>query len=83
MFLPVDDNGGDLLVHEQEDGEEESGNTGSEVNPPGRVFVCERNQPAANIRTSWLQRRKLREYLGLIQGLPGAFPREICGGELP
>ena len=34
MFLPVDDDGGDLLVHEEEDGEEEGGDAGQKVDVP-------------------------------------------------
>ena len=34
MFLPVDNDGGDLLVHEEEDGEEEGRYAGQEVDVP-------------------------------------------------
>ena len=34
MFLPVDDDGGDLLVHEEEDGEEEGRDAGQKVDVP-------------------------------------------------
>ena len=34
MFLPVDDDGGDLLVHEEENGEEEGGDASQKVDVP-------------------------------------------------
>ena len=34
VFLPVDNDGGDLLVHEEEDGEQEGRYAGQEVDVP-------------------------------------------------
>ena len=43
MFLPVNDDRGDLLVHEEQDGEQEGGNGGQQVNIPGHGVVEEGN----------------------------------------
>ena len=51
MFLPVDDDGGDLLVHEQQDGEQDGGEGRQKVDVPGRLVVIEGNQPAPDVRS--------------------------------
>lgn len=35
MLLPVDDHSGDLLVHEYQNGDQQRGECGSQVHPPG------------------------------------------------
>ena len=46
MLLAVDDDGGDLLVHEDEDGAEQGGQHGHQQRPP-RVVAQRVHQPAA------------------------------------
>ena len=46
VLLPVDDNSGDLLVHEHQDHAEQGRNRRRQSRPPG-VAVEEGNQPAA------------------------------------
>ena len=55
VLLPVHDDGGDLLVHEQQDGEEEGGDGGEDVDIPGGSVIKQRNEPAASIRSRWLK----------------------------
>ena len=55
VLLPVDNDGGDLLVHEQQDGEEEGGDGGEDVDIPGGSVIKQRNEPAASIRSRWLK----------------------------
>ena len=45
VFLAVDDDGADLLVHEDEDGDQESGNRAGQIPPPG-VLTKRHHQPA-------------------------------------
>lgn len=52
MLLPVDDDGCDLLVHEDEYGAEESGDEGDDGGPPG-VGPHRVNEPAAVV-PGWL-----------------------------
>ena len=47
MLLSVDNDGGYLLVHEEEDCEEDSGDGGEEVDVPGRHRVCPGDQPTS------------------------------------
>ena len=47
VLLAVDDDGGDLLVHEDEDKGQKGGNDGSEVGPPGVHCTDGRDEPAA------------------------------------
>ena len=49
VLLPVDDDGGDLLVHEEQDGEEDGGEGGQEVDVPLRLGVKQGDQPASDI----------------------------------
>ncbi len=51
VLFPVDDDSGDLLVHEDEDGGEERGQDGSERAPP---FILERVDHPSPVVTSWL-----------------------------
>jgi len=44
VLLPVDDDGRDLLVHEDEDGDEEGGQGARQVNPP-RVLPEGKHEP--------------------------------------
>lgn len=47
VFLPVDNDGGDLLIHEDEDGADDGGETGSQSQPP-RVLLRDRvDEPAS------------------------------------
>lgn len=46
MLLPVDDDGRDLLVHEDEYGAEEGGDEGDDGGPPG-IGPHRVNEPAA------------------------------------
>ena len=57
MFLPVDDDGGDLLVHEEEDGEEEGGDAGQKVDVPefSRFRRCLCNHGEENIIDDFLE----------------------------
>ena len=48
VLLPVDDDGGDLLVHEDEDGAEQRGDGGGQQRPPG-VRTERRDQPAPGV----------------------------------
>ena len=57
MFLPVDDDGGDLLVHEEEDGEEDGGYGGDDVKIPRTRVFNQRDHPAAGVTTSRLEDR--------------------------
>lgn len=45
VFFPVDDDGADLLVHEYEDGDEESRYEAGQINPP-RVLPKGHDNPA-------------------------------------
>ena len=56
VLLPVDDDGGDLLVHEEEDGEEDGGEDGQEVDVPLRLGIQQGNQPASDIVSGRLNR---------------------------
>ncbi len=49
MLFPVDDDGSDLLVHEEEDGEQDRRHCRRDVHEPRSPFDHERNQPATNI----------------------------------
>ena len=49
MLLPVDDDGGDLLVHEQQDGQQDGRNGCCDVEVPGSPLHHERDQPASNV----------------------------------
>ena len=53
--VPVDDDRGDLLVHEQEDGQEQGGDGGEDVDIPGGGVIKQRNEPASGIRSCWLK----------------------------
>lgn len=55
MLLAVNDDGGNLLVHEDQDGDQQGGKSGSQVNPP-RVPSEGGHEPAA-VGTGWLRRR--------------------------
>lgn len=48
VLLPVDDDGGDLLVHEDQDGAEQSGNGGGQQRPPG-VGSQRGDEPATSV----------------------------------
>lgn len=52
VLLAVDNDGADLLVHENEDGDEERRDGAGHVNPP-RVLTERHHQPAAT-RSGWL-----------------------------
>ena len=56
VLLPVDDDGGDLLVHEEEDGEEDGGEDGQEVDVPLRLGIQQGDQPASDIVSGRLNR---------------------------
>lgn len=45
MLFPVDNHGGDLLVHKNEDGDQQCWERGCQVDPPG-VPPERRDQPA-------------------------------------
>ena len=49
VLLPVDDDRGDLLIHEQEDGQEQGGDGGEDVDIPGGGVIKQRNEPAPGI----------------------------------
>ena len=51
VFLPVDNDRSDLLVHEEEDGEKQSRDGGKEVNIPRRVGIEQRDCPPTKIRS--------------------------------
>lgn len=57
MLLPVNDDGRDLLVHEDEDGAKQCWDEGDEDGPP-RVWSKRSNKPAAVIsgRLQWFRR---------------------------
>lgn len=46
VLFPVDDHSRDLLIHEDEDGDKQSGERSSQVHPPG-VASERRNKPAS------------------------------------
>ena len=54
VLSAVDDDGGDLLVHEDENGGQEGRKASSQVQPPRVVGRNGLNQPAAIIRTGGL-----------------------------
>ena len=49
MLFPVNDDGSDLLVHEEEDGEQDRRHCRRDVHEPRSPFDHERNQPAPNV----------------------------------
>ena len=49
MFLPVDNDRGDLLVHEEKDGEEQGRDGCKEVNIPRRVGIKQGDCPPTKI----------------------------------
>ena len=51
MLLPIDNNRGDLLVHEEEDGEEHGRDGGKEVDIPRGVCIKEGDCPTTKIRS--------------------------------
>ena len=53
--VPVDDDRGDLLVHEEQHSEEEGGEGGQEVNVPGGLIIKHGDQPVSDIRASGLK----------------------------
>ena len=53
VLASVDDDGGDLLIHEDENGAEESGDDGGEVGPPR---VDEEWDHPATVGAGWLIR---------------------------
>ena len=55
MFLPVDDDGGDLLVHEEQHGQEQGGESGQEVDVPGRLVIEHGNHPVSDIGSGGLK----------------------------
>ena len=58
MFFSVHDNWSDLLVHEKKDCQQQSRDTGQEVNIPRRIVIKKRNPPTTQIRTGWLNRKQ-------------------------
>ena len=65
MLLPVDDDGCDLLVHEDEDGAEQRGDKSDDGGPPG-VGPHGVNNPATII-PGWLRReRDMRKMVEII-----------------
>ncbi len=56
VFFAVDDDGADLLVHEDEDGDQESRNGAGKIPPPG--VLTERHDEPAPIRTCRLVTHK-------------------------
>lgn len=65
VLFPVDDDGADLLIHEYEDGDQESGNKASQINPP-RVLPKRHDDPAA-VWTCGLRDRKQQRDLTEIE----------------
>ena len=57
VLLPVDDDRGDLLVHEEEDGEEEGGEGSEQVDVPWRRIIKHGDQPVSHIRPRWLNQK--------------------------
>ena len=51
VLLPVDNDGCDLLVHEEEDGEEHGRDAGKEVDIPGGVCIKQGDCPTTEIRS--------------------------------
>ena len=61
MFLPVDNDGGDLLIHEEENGEKDCRDTCCQVNIPLEGIVGERHDPAgADVGPGWLKRLQIQ-----------------------
>jgi len=54
MFFSIDDNRSDLLIHEQEDGQEQGGDGGRDVDVPRRALHDKGNDPASNVGSRWL-----------------------------
>lgn len=59
MLFAVDNDCGDLLVHEEKDGDEQGGKRGRQVHPPG-IAPERRHKPAA-VGTGGLRGRGLAE----------------------
>ena len=57
VLLPVDDDGCDLLVHEEQDGEEDGGDGGDDVEIPGTGVVYQRNHPTTGVTAGRLEDR--------------------------
>lgn len=53
MFFPVYNDRSDLLVHENQDGDQQRWDSGSQVHPPG--ISSKRGDKPASIRTCWLR----------------------------
>ena len=60
MLFSVDDDGCDLLIHEQQDGQEQGGDGGRDVDVPRRALHDERNDPASNIGPRRLNKNLIR-----------------------
>lgn len=56
MLLPVYNHSCDLLVHENENGDQQSGDNSCQVHPPG-VFSKWWDKPTA-VRTRWLEEER-------------------------
>ena len=55
VLFPVDNNRGNLLVHEQQNGEEKGRDWGKKVNPPWRFVIKHWYPPVSHVRPGWLQ----------------------------
>lgn len=71
MLLPVYNNSCDLLVHENENGDQQSRDSSRKVHPPG-VFSKWRHKPTT-VRTCWLEeeRKQSNEYIPLCEKSTG------------
>ena len=54
VLLPVHDDGRDLLIHEDEDGGQQSGDRGSQGQPPRVISFCGIHNPVPSLGVSWL-----------------------------
>jgi hypothetical protein len=63
MLFSVDNDGGDLLIHEQQDGQEQGGDGGRDVDVPRRPLHDERNNPASNIGPRGLIKHMIRFFI--------------------
>ena len=57
VLLPVDDDGGDLLVHEQQDGEQDGGYGRDDVEIPGTLLIDQGDQPTPGVTAGGLEHR--------------------------
>ena len=53
MVLPVDDEGGDLLVHEEQDGRQEGGDDGRYRSPAGKTIAWGEEEERSSAGTNY------------------------------